>query len=282
MISSFLSALRHLSVLPLGGERRPSAGREGDAAAFFPAAGLALALCPAAVLVLAARVLALPRPLPEALAVAALAAVTGGRHLAGLAAAVDAALSKRPALGALEAMREARAGAAGTAAVVLALMVKFAALQALGSPARQAVALLLAVPLARFAAVAVAARSDYARPDAGEDEWLVSCCGGRELRWAMMLLAPVVLILGWAAGPLQTVLAAAGCLLLAWSAAAWFARRFGGATGECIDAVVEAAEVLALVLLCALPGGGGGEPPAAADASASARTPPVAESPSDR
>lgn len=284
MISSFFYALRRLSVLPVGERPPPPEGREGDAVALFPVAGLAVALFPAAVLVLAGLIFV--PPLPEALAVAALAAVTGAVHLAGLGRTVEAVLSGKPPLGALEVMREARAGAWGAAVVTLLLLVKFSALAALGaelggSAAGQVLGLVLAVCLARWAAVVLAVRSDYARPEGGEDEALIAYAGGRELNWSLAPVVVVVLVLGtlmsWPVGLWRAILAMAGCALLAWGAALYFSRRLGGATGECLGAVIELAEVLALVLMCVLPAArpappeaAGGRTPGAVRASAAA------------
>ncbi len=259
MISSFFYALRRLSVLPIGERSSLSEGREGDALAFFPVAGLAVALFPAAMLVLAGRVFM--SPLPEALAVAALAAVTGAVHLSGLGRTTEAVLSGKPPLGALEVMREARSGMRGTAAVTLLLLVKFAALAALGaelggSAAGPVLGLILAVCLARWAAVVLAVRSDYARPEGGGDEALIVRAGRRELRWSLAPVVVAVLALGLLMGALglwRAMLAMAGCALFAWAAALCFSRRLGGVTGECLGAVIEISEVLALVLMCLLP-----------------------------
>lgn len=259
MISSFFYALRRLSVLPVGERSSRSSETAGDAVVFFPVAGLAVALFPAAVLVLAGRVFM--SPLPEALAVAALAAVTGVVHLAGLGRTTEAVLSGKPPLGALEVMREARSGMWGTSAVTLLLLVKFAALAALGaelggSAGGQVMGLILAVCLARWAAAVLAVRSDYARPEGGEDEALIVCAGRRELRWSLVPVVVAVLALGLLMGTLglwRAILAMAGCALFAWAAALYFSRRLGGITGECLGAVIEVSEVLALVLMCLLP-----------------------------
>jgi len=77
-------------------------------------------------------------------------------------------LSPRPALGALEVMREPRVGAAGASAVVLVLLVKYAALAALRGELGEStvglvLALLLVGCLGRWAAVVLAAYSEYAR-----------------------------------------------------------------------------------------------------------------------
>ena len=262
MLGSFFSALRQLSALPLGDRPRAAEGREGEVVAFFPAAGLVLGVIPAVVLVLTDRVLNLSAPLPQALAVAALAIATGAMHLADLGRTMEALASGRPALGALEVMRARGTGARGTVAVVLVLLAKFSAVVALsaelaGSVVGLLLGILLATTLARWAAVVFATYSDYARPEGGPDEPFISYTGGRELRWALAMVIAAVVTLGLLGigtiGLLRAILALAGCSIFAWLAAVYSGRRFGGATGECMGTVIELAEVLALVMMCALP-----------------------------
>jgi len=262
MLSSFFGALRRLSVLPLGERLPESAGRENEELALFPVAGLAVGAVPALCLVLCG-LLGISSPLPEALAVAALAAVTGLRHLGELGRTGEAVFSGKPALGALEVMREKRVGAAGTALVVLVLLGKYSALVALraemtGSTLGLVLAVLLMTCIARWCALVLASYSEYARPEGGADESLIASAGRREVWWALMVTVVSVLALGLLAlgtplGFMRGVLALAGCSLLAWFASIYFSGRFGGVTGECLGALVEITEVLALVLMCILP-----------------------------
>ncbi|MHC4915387.1 MAG: adenosylcobinamide-GDP ribazoletransferase [Planctomycetota bacterium] len=268
MFASFLIALRRLSIYPLGESPEGLEGRESEVLALYPLAGLAVGAAPALVLV-AAGLLGLQSPLAEMLAVAALAAVTGFRHLGELGRTVEGAISDRPALGALELMRDPRAGAAGAAAGTLVILAKFAALCALrvelagsrsdlsGSTVGLVIAVLLAGCVGRWAAVMLACESEYARPEGGEEEGLISRTGGRESRWALaftLAVVAVLIVVGFRnLGFLRIVAALAGATLLAWLVAVYCSRRFGGATGECMGAVTELAEVLALVLMSVLP-----------------------------
>ncbi len=262
MLTSFLGALRRLSVLPVGEAPAESTNREAEELVFFPIAGLAVGVLPALSLV-AFGLLGLPSPLPEALAVVALAIVTGLRPLSELGRTAEALASRRPALGALEVMRDTRVGAVGSAAIALLLLTKYAALVSLrselgGSTVGLVLALLLATCIARWCAVVLASYSEYARPEGGADEALISAAGRREVWWAMILAVGstlVLCVLGWFGplGFLRGVLALAGCSLFAWFASLYVLRRFGGATGEALGGAVEIAEVLALALMCLLP-----------------------------
>ncbi|GAA2211144.1 hypothetical protein GCM10009850_066030 [Nonomuraea monospora] len=115
-------ALGTLSVLPVRVERvdRQVAGQ---AMALAPAVGLLLGL-------LAALVLLVPAPplLGAALAVGALALLTRGLHLDGLADLADGLGSGKPSDQALEIMKKSDIGPFGVVTVVLTLLVQVAAL----------------------------------------------------------------------------------------------------------------------------------------------------------
>jgi adenosylcobinamide-GDP ribazoletransferase len=262
MLSSFFGALRRLSVLPLGQRPPESSGRENEELALFPVVGLAVGAVPALALVVCG-LLGLSSPLPEVVALAVLAAVTGLRHLGELGRTGEALLCGKPALGALEVMRDTRVGAVGSALVVLVLLGKYAVLVSLrvelgGSTLGLVLAVMLAAGIARWCAVVLASYSDYARPEGGPDEPLIAAAGRREACWALVMIVVIVLglsllALGTPLGFLRGVLALAGCSLFAWFASIYCSRRFGGVTGECLGALVEVTEVLALMLMCVLP-----------------------------
>lgn len=269
MVTSLLTALAHSSVLPLGARfRKVPEGREGEVLVFFPLAGLIAAALPAAVLVLALRPLGLSRELAAALALVAMVAVTGAANLINLAATADAIGSGKSGPEPLEVDPAERVGAYGIVAVGLVLLVKFAALAALVSDMGRGtvlslpgmvLAVLLAAALSRWAAVVLAAYSEYARPEGGPDEWMIRYCGAREFRWSLVLVVILVagVISAWMLGRsqlgwLKVVLAAFGCFAVGLVGSMYLEKRFGGITSRQLGAVTEVAEVLALAV-CALP-----------------------------
>jgi len=268
MLGSFLAALRRLSVIPAGESSPDLEGREGDQLVLFPVAGLALGLVPAAVLV-AGGLLGLPGTLPEALAVAALAAVTGLRNLGDLGRVVEADLHRdAEAPGPPPAVGTRPPGAAGAAAATLALVTKYAALSGLraalgGSIFGTALGILAAACAARWAAVVLAGYSQSAPARAGtEDDELISATGGREIRWGLAFAVAATVLLGLVGlgslGLTRPLAALGACTLLGWWAAVHFRQRFAGACRECLGAVVEVAEVLALAAMCVLAPAGRG------------------------
>jgi adenosylcobinamide-GDP ribazoletransferase len=270
MLTSFLCALRRLTVLPVGAEARDDLDLR-DSVALYPLAGLLIGAVPAAALV-ACAALRLGSPLAEILALAALAAVTGCRHLGELGRVAEAAASARPGAEALAAAGTPPPGGAGAAAAVMVVLVKWGALLTvrasfvegkppMGSTVATALAVLAAVCLARWSAVLLAAYSDPAGPEEGPGDRVISATGPRELRWALAFAAGATLALaaafipatGFVRGLLSALLALAGCSVFGWAGAVFCARRFGGASGACPGAAMEAAEALALVLLAVNP-----------------------------
>ncbi len=141
-----------LTAIPLRG-RGPEPIRRTAAAAMIwaPVIGLVLGAVAAAILELADRAAGLG-PLPAAvLAVAALALLTRGLHLDGLADLADGLGSRAPAGRALDIMRRPDIGPFGVAALVLTLLVQVTALARAAALGRGPAAVILASVTARLA-----------------------------------------------------------------------------------------------------------------------------------
>ena len=106
----------------------PDRATAGAAMAWAPAVGLLLGIIAAAVLVLADHALGTGPLTAAVLAVAALALLTRGLHLDGLADLADGLGSGKPAASALEIMRRSDIGPFGTVTLVLVLLAQVAAL----------------------------------------------------------------------------------------------------------------------------------------------------------
>ncbi len=231
-----LTAIGFLTVLPVPG-RKPWAGL-ADALFYFPPVGLLIGL------VLLAADLILSGPIGPygraALIVAVWAALTGGLHLEGLADAADGVLASRPVHERLEIMRDPATGAFGVIAVGLVLLLKFGLLVDLAvtglGPG------LAAVPLAaRYAVLVPMGVFPYARP-----EGLGRGLTGPARRAALLTAAPTLgaaYLLAGPAGPVGQAVALIGGLGLGLFAG----RRLGGLTGDVYGAIIEMAEVCALL-----------------------------------
>jgi adenosylcobinamide-GDP ribazoletransferase len=117
------------------GRGEPGRSEAGAAMCWAPAVGLLLGGAGAGVLWAGGR---WAGPLPGAvLAVTALAALTGGLHLDGLADLADGLGSRRPAAAALDIMRRSDIGPLGVAALVLTLLIQVTTLAGGRSPSRR-------------------------------------------------------------------------------------------------------------------------------------------------
>ncbi|MFC4591142.1 adenosylcobinamide-GDP ribazoletransferase [Sphaerisporangium corydalis] len=232
-----------LTIWPAG---TPRADREtaGRAMTLAPVVGLLLGVAAAVVMAVAGRAVA---PLLAAgLGVGALAVLTRGLHLDGLADLADGLGSGRPAEGALEIMKRSDIGPFGVVALVFTLLVQVAAAAEAG-PAALAVACVtgrLAVTWACVTGV------PPARPE-GLGAMVAGTVRQSDAIIATGAAVAVALVAGLASGaPVAYPLAVLAGLGAAWALRAHATRRLGGITGDVLGALVETATAVAL-LVCA-------------------------------
>lgn len=266
--ASFRVALGLFTVIPVAGGDPTGAGPV--LVRWLPAIGALLALPAAGILVSveAGHPDGVRRLLAAALAIAALAALTGGLHLDGLADTADGLGSRRPAAEALAIMRRPDTGPFGAAALlfVIGLQVISLAEQPPGWPA--GAGLLVAVITGRVG-VMLATAPGYppARPD-GLGALVAGSTGvrGRAAATAGLLLGASAIGAAagiWAgrawpwAGPaghglLGALLyggAAAGGLLAGSALCRIARRRIGGLTGDVHGALIESSTAAVLLVL---------------------------------
>lgn len=242
------ATLRFLTRLPVprfGWEPEdgpPDLDRLGSA---FPLAGAVVGLIGGGVLLAASTVL--PPLLAATLAVGALAVVTGALHEDGLADTADG-LGGMDREHRLAIMRDSRLGSFGAVALVLALMLRVGALEALTalSPLAAAGTLVAASVLARLAALALIAALPAARPEglagrAGRPSTATLWKAGIAALIISGLFA--VYTMSWAT--LLTGFLVAG---LAWSSLVRLAAaKFGGHTGDVAGAAALVVEIAFLI-----------------------------------
>ncbi len=240
-----LAAFRFLTILPLG-RRSDGPGDLAGSILFFPVVGLCIGAAAMAADG-AARIL-LPS-LPAAVCtVLLLIAVSGGLHMDGLADAADGFGSARPRERVLEIMRDSRIGTMGVVAVVAAILLKVAFLDAVPLSMRSPAVLLMPVA-GRFALVWSMARLPYARPEGGLATAFRTKSPGLHAAWALLfLLACGFATAGWAGLAAAT---AVPVILSGWHAVC--RRRIGGYTGDTLGASCELAETVPVVVLALWP-----------------------------
>jgi adenosylcobinamide-GDP ribazoletransferase len=242
-------ALTTFTVLPVRGPVVVARRTAGTAMVLAPLVGLALALV--AAIVLTAVRLAEQDLLAAVLAVAALALLTRGLHLDGLADTVDGLASYRPADRALEVMRSPEVGPLGVAALVLVPLTQVAALHACLTDGRGTAALVLAVVTARLAVTLSCTPGTPAASATGLGATVagtVSRPVAAGVALAVTALAALTALHGsmpvWL-GPLAVLVGLGVATLLRRHAV----RRLGGVNGDVLGALVEVTTAVVLVVV---------------------------------
>jgi adenosylcobinamide-GDP ribazoletransferase len=256
-------ALGTLTAVRVPPPRRVTRTVAGRAMLLAPLVGAVLGLVAAAVLEVVRSTAGAHRPsgvvdlLGSVLAVAALALLTRGLHLDGLADTADALGVKGDDDGARErrlaVMRAPDVGAFGVAAVALVVLVQAVALTVCVQDGVGGAALVSAAAVGRLAATWTCLP---AIPSARPDGLGATVAGTVPVPRALAVTAAVLLgagLLGWAdagaSGSAAAVLvgAALAGLLAAFGLGRRCVSRFGGVTGDVLGAVVEVATAAALV-----------------------------------
>ena len=243
MADAFRFAVGTLTAVPVRAPSRTDGGVAGRAMLLAPLIGALLGGTAAAVFWVASRA-GLPVLVGATLAVSALALLTRGLHLDGLADTADGLASSYLQERSLAVMRTGDTGPAGTATVVLVLLLQVAALAVAGP-----VAVLLASVVGRAGLALACARGVPSARESG----LGATVAGTVSRPAATLVMLAVIAaagLGWRPWYQGVIAAAAGLVMLALLVVR-AVRRFGGITGDVLGAGVEVATATALVVLAA-------------------------------
>lgn len=252
-------ALTTLTVARVRGPEQLDRRTARAAMELAPLVGLLLGVVAAAVL-FAFRVLAdfrSPALLPSVLAVAALALLTRGLHLDGLADLVDGLGSYRDPEGTRAVMKAPDLGPLGMAAVVLTLLVQVSALSSSVVHGRGSASLVAAVVTGRLAITWACAG-----PAAASGTGLGALVAGTARR-AVAATWTAAAVVGFSAyatvdkdqigsateDVIRTSLAVLVGLGLAWLVGRHALRRVGGLTGDVLGALCEIATTGCLVVL---------------------------------
>ena len=256
LVSDFLACLRFYSRLPVpvfAFEPAPHAMLDfARSIRMLPLAGLVIALPGALVLMVAGSFL--PPEIAAGLALAALVATTGAFHEDGLADTADGFGGGSTIERKLEIMRDSRIGTYGGVALVLSLLLRWAALASLlhyfGPPLLAAAIVLGGAGLTRWLALLPLVLLPPARKDGAA--WAAARPEIRSFAVAG-ILAIAAALLPYAAGQgfgrvvVAGLLAAAGSGLVSWLAH----RQIGGQTGDVAGAAQQVAEITWLLVFCA-------------------------------
>ena len=246
----FWTAVMLLTRLPAPRLKGFQDGWLARSALYFPLVGLLVGLLAAAIHWLA--YLLWPEPVPSVLAVAAAALVTGGLHEDGWADVFDAiaaSTASRDPKRMLEVMKDSRIGAAGALALVLLLLGKVSALEAV-PPSRTAAALVVAHVLSRWSHLPLLWKLPHARPEGGLAGPLAGRVSGARLAIGTLFSAFITLYsFPWSGSAVVSALTVA--LVTTLAAGLFFRLRLGGITGDCLGAVNQLVELGVLLTLAA-------------------------------
>ncbi len=242
-MSSPLVAVEFLTRLRVRRTPRGDLEQVARSQMWFPAVGLLIGALLVGIDRLAMK--ALPPQSVDVLLVVALALITGGLHLDGLADAADGLFGGYTPERRLEIMRDVHAGSFAIIAIVAALALKWAGLAAL--PASVRVETLLVVPcIARLAMLVTVVAFPYARAEGMGAIQHERADGAAIAVGAATATVAAVLLLG--AGGAYALAMAIGVAL----GVGFVAKRMvGGMTGDLYGATVEMAEVALLLFIAA-------------------------------
>jgi adenosylcobinamide-GDP ribazoletransferase len=248
-MGDFLRALGLLTTLPVRPHWDESV-KPGRAMAWYTLAGLMVGALAGLIAYALARLGLLDRAplLAAALVLAAWVALTGALHLDGWSDCCDALFVPADRDKRLAIMKDPRLGSFGATGLILLLLIKLAALEALlGGRASPLVALPLIACVARALVVIAAWRAPLAKRE-GMAFYMRQSLGKREVVIAVLTAAAALIAAGFALGPavLAALVAAA---LAAVAVAALATARLGGLTGDVYGAMIELGETAALVAL---------------------------------
>ncbi|NVN89707.1 MAG: adenosylcobinamide-GDP ribazoletransferase [Desulfuromonadales bacterium] len=241
----YIIAMQFLTIIPLPFNLEWRKDDLGRSLALFPLAGLTIGALLAGINWLIAPLLA--KPLTDALLITALAAMTGALHMDGLADVFDGIAARGSRERFLAIMKDSNVGAIGAVGLVLGILLKWQALVAI-SAEHTWQALLFFPTLARYCQVQTIVGARRARQDGLGSAMIAGAGFGR-----LLVAAGVTLAIAWFLLEVNGVLVLAGAMLASWLIRAWFNRKLGGITGDVIGCINELVEILALILISALP-----------------------------
>ncbi len=237
----FWIALQFLTRLPVANQGHISPDEQGRSVLFYPLVGIVIGLA----LVLTAWLAnSQPHLLAAALILAVWIAITGALHIDGLADTVDGWVGGQgDHERTMSIMKDPFCGPMGLAAIIVVLLVKFAAINSLLEHGHLAW-LLIAPLLARAAVIALFRWTPYVRTN-GLGSAHADSLPHDSVAWALGGCALLTLIVvGW--GALAVLLV--GALLFYWLRSRML-QRLGGTTGDTTGAMIEILEAGILVAL---------------------------------
>jgi adenosylcobinamide-GDP ribazoletransferase len=242
--AGFMAATAFFTRLPVE-PHAAGAWRLGDSAWAFPLVGAGIGAVAAFTFFLA-QLIGLGIWLGATLSVTASLVLTGALHEDGLADTADGFFGGRDRNEKLAILRDSRHGTYGVLAIVLSVLLRAAALAAIGDPIHAGLALIAAHAVSRATLPAVMWGLRPARPDG-----LGATAGTPRLSAAITaaLIGSAITLAALGPGRGVIALSFAGVFVLAIGGVAW--RQIGGYTGDVLGALQQIGEITILLAAAA-------------------------------
>lgn len=240
----FLLALQFLTVLPVK-IANVKEKRLANALIYFPLAGLLLGLILAGIDNLL-NILHFAPLAVNTILVVALASLTGGLHLDGLADTIDAFLSRKNKEEMLKIMRDAHIGAMGVISLICIILLKIALLNSVGISLKT-VTLLLMCTLSRWSLVWAIYLFPCARQD-GKAKVFIQGINSRIFIFSTIIASGCALMIWQLKGLFIIVIVATGI----YAIGKFINNKIGGITGDTLGAINELSEVIILFSICVI------------------------------
>ncbi len=253
-MKKILLAFQFLTIIPVKEIKDVSEKEMGGASAFFPLIGFIQGTLFVISAVLFLKVF--PRELTNGLLVLVIIITSGGLHLDGLADTFDAIALRGDREKKLSVMKDSTIGPVGVIAIVLALLLKFLALNSLFhySLFTFYYSLFLMPVFSRWVMVTAIFHGKSARQD-GIGKIFIENTKLKELVIATLLVIGCwLLVVSFLLSSLFTIhyslfLVSISVLYIFSLASVWFCnKKFGGMTGDTFGAVSEISEILFLMM----------------------------------
>ncbi|MBI5047867.1 MAG: adenosylcobinamide-GDP ribazoletransferase [Deltaproteobacteria bacterium] len=245
-MKGFLYALQFLTIIPVKIKGMVEERELGRSTAFFPLVGAVQGIILVAANLIFSRFL--PTDISSAIVLVVLILINGGFHLDGFADTVDGIAGGSTKEERLNIMKDSRVGAIGVVAIVLVLLLRFLAINALAthhSPLTTNSILFLLPVIGRWSMVPMAYWSEYARPTGGLGRAFIEHTGIKEFLLATVsALFVSIILLSW-----NGLIYAGIIFIVVYMSTLFFNKKLGGVTGDVLGFQNEISEVIYLVLV---------------------------------
>ena len=243
----FFAATMLLTRIPVGAYDQHRPELSAEAVIYFPLVGFLVGLAGAGAALLGAAFL--PAPGAILLSMLATVAITGGFHEDGLADAADGLLGGNDVPRRLEIMKDSRLGTFGALALWFSLTAKLLLLGeiARGGWAALASGIVVAHTLARGSGVALLGWLPYVRASGSKAGPF--CAGAPVARLRGALIFPLLLATFLPGG--RGIVCALVSAALTLATGAYFKKKIGGITGDCLGATNQIVELGCYLALAA-------------------------------